>query len=128
MTADESYQRVQIRLRRDQLDESRVLSDYNERSKLLGRADHDYLRYLLLVGHLFVSRISTDNIREGVEGVALSTNESNNTEKERVKPSLTNESKTGSEIPTQDARPKADEVVGSAIRQLAGVFGGNKAS
>lgn len=124
MASERSYQRVQIRLRRDQLDEARVLDDYDERSKMLGRPDHDYLRHLLLIGHLFVSKFSGDSIGKDVEAIALSTNESNNTGKELVKTSPSNESKTSSDVQSQEAAPEI--VVGSAIRQLAGIFGGKQ--
>lgn len=129
--ADGSYvnQRIVVRLRRDQLDESRVLADYEARSELLGRADHDYIRHLILIGHLFVSKIGSAVPGNSGEHVALSTNESDNTGKERAPSIPSNESKADSKAPETAGDPQPEEVVGSAIRQMAGIFGGkNKTS
>lgn len=126
MGEERAYQRIQIRLRRDQLDESRVLSDYEARSEILGKPDHDYLRHLILIGHLFVTQISSSNIGKACEGIALSTNESNNTGKELANDSNGNGSNASSEFPTEVGSPEV--VVGTAIRAMAGIFGGTKAS
>lgn len=125
MAGKQVNQRIVIRLRRNQLDESRVLDDYDERSKILGRADHDYIRQLILIGHLFVSKIGTDISGKTFEAVALSSNDSDNTGKERLPSSSPNESSAGTRAPegAGAAKPEVEEVVGSAIRNMAGIFG-----
>lgn len=124
MSGNNVNQRIVVRLRRDQLDESRVLADYDARSNLLGRADHDYIRHLILVGHLFVSTMGSVVPGGLGEHVALSTNESDNTGKERSSSSPSNESNDGSRAPDGAGESKPGEVVGSAIRHMAGIFGG----
>lgn len=124
MAGNKVNQRIVIRLRRNQLDESRVLADYDERSKILGRADHDYLRQLILIGHLFVSTMGTEFSGKSVEAVALSSNDSDNTGKERASFSSANESRADTRAAEAAGSVKSEEVVGSAIRRMAGIFGG----
>lgn len=118
----QTWRKITFRLRPEQMDEANVLQDYDARSKLLGRADHDYIRRLLLVGHLFVSKLEVSEL----QSLALSTNESNNTEKEHLTAS-NNESQQqeGKGPVTAVAFGEAEpgEVVGSAIRGMAGIFG-----
>lgn len=119
-------QRIVIRLRPDQLDESRVLKDYEARSDLLGRGDHDYIRRLILIGHLFVSRMHPDISGNASGTIALSTNESNNTVKEQMVTSSNNESHVVSAVPAQNEEAKPEEVVGLAVRHMAGILGNVK--
>ena len=125
---DNPNQRVVIRLRRNQLDEARVLKEYEERSTFLGHADHDYIRHLILVGHLFVSMSSTEMNGKNAEAIALSTNESNNTGKERESSSSSNQSRSDSTSQKESEATDAGQVVGSAIRQMAAVFQGTNLS
>lgn len=124
MAGNQVNQRIVIRLRRNQLDESRVLADYDERSKILGRADHDYIRQLILIGHLFVSTIGTEISGKSVEAVALSSNDSDNTGKERAPSSSPNESSATTRAPEGAGSMNPEVAVGSAIRHMAGIFGG----
>lgn len=121
MPGKAAYQRVQIRLRADQLDESRVLNDYSRRSEILGRPDHDYLRFLLVLGHLFATKITSVEEGKTHEPIAISANESNNTDKERRDVSYYSESNATPNDSVRVEEPEA--VVGTAIRRLAGVFG-----
>lgn len=122
----QGWRKIIFRFRPEQLDEANLLKDYDARSQLLGRPDHDYLRRLALIGHLFTTRLEAS----GLSGLALSTNESNNTGKEPASAS-TNESQQNGDGDTGQVRTPAPvaqvepgEVVGTAIRQMAGVFGG----
>lgn len=123
MAGNQVNQRIVVRLRRNQLDESRVLADYDERSKILGRADHDYIRQLILVGHLFVSKFGADFSGVAAQTVALSTNESNNTGKELNPSSSHNESDTQTRAPEGAGSANQEVVVGTAIKRMAGIFG-----
>lgn len=121
-------QKLVLRLSASQPDEARLLADYEKRSDRLGRPDSEYLRRLALVGHALLSRIHPDLSGTAAEAVALSTNESNNTGKEPLEPSSPNESKADLVALGQVGEPKPEEVVGLAIRQLAGVLKGNTAT
>lgn len=116
----QTWRKITFRLRPEQMDEANVLQDYDARSKLLGRADHDYIRRLLLVGHLFVSKLEVSEL----QSLALSTNESNNTEKE-----LLNSSDNISNTQVKCKDPNLSDpvvVVGAGIRGMAGIFSGAK--
>lgn len=120
-------QKLVLRLSANQPDEARILADYASRSERLGRPDSEYLRRLALVGHALLSQIVPNLSGIAVEEVALSANESNNTGKEPLPLSSDNESKSdllGTPVLADEPAPK--EVVGTAIRHLAGVFKGNK--
>lgn len=123
----QGWRKIIFRFRPEQMDEANLLKDYDARSQLLGRPDHDYLRRLALIGHMFTTRLEAS----ALSGLALSTNESNNTEKQLVVAS-NNESqqaKAGEDgeikVPVAPAQvePEPGVVVGLAIRQMAGVFG-----
>ncbi len=116
----QNWRKIQFRLRPDQFDEANVLKDYDARSQLLGRADHDYIRRLLLIGHLFISKLDGTN----TINLVLSSNESNNTEKELL---ASSDNVSNVKIQTQEpnlSEPKKS--VGLAIRGMAGIFSGGK--
>lgn len=118
-------QKLVLRLSASQPDEARLLADFEKRSGRLGRPDSEYLRRLALVGHALLSLVHPDLSDTALESVALSTNESNNTEKEPLASSSGNESKASLLAPGQVEAHEPGEVVGSAIRKLAGVLKGN---
>ncbi len=118
--------KIVLRLRPSRLDEARVLQAYDERSEYLGNADHDYIRRLILIGYMIESAFGTGMFGQSRENIAGSTNESNNTRTDDIVPSQANVSSydVASLVRVNDQAPPK-EVVGTAIRQLAGVFGGN---
>lgn len=117
-------QKLVLRLSASQPDEAQLLADYEKRSNRLGRPDSEYLRRLALIGHAFLSRIHPELSGDAVESVALSTNDSNNTVKEPLTPSSNNESKAILVASSHVGEQEPGEVVGLAIRQLAGVLKG----
>lgn len=118
-------QRIVVRLRRDQLDEARVLEDYDKRSEMRGSADHDYIRLLILLGHSLMTMMSSAGIASiGAQSVALSANESHNTGKEPKPDHSHNESHAVNGALAENGKAEPAKVVGAAIRHMAGVFSG----
>lgn len=124
MASKKDGQRIVIRLNPAQVDEAALLADYAGRSDKLGRQDHDYIRRLLLLGYLVERGLLAGNNENDRLGVALSTNESNNTGKEQQSV-LDNVSHGATTIPA--AVPPAD-VAGTAIKKMANVFKGASGS
>lgn len=107
------WRKIQFRLRPNQLDEANMLKDYDARSQLLGRPDHDYIRRLLLIGHLFVSKLE----ESGATSLALSSND------------VSRPAAVPRQIEAEAVlESSSSEVVGSAIRSMAGIFGDKKLS
>lgn len=70
--------RIQVRLSERKIDHQELLAEYDRRSKKLGKKDQDFLRLCMLSGYALIR-----GNRQSVScDVALSDNESHNTEKQ----------------------------------------------
>lgn len=94
--------RFLLRLSLKRPEEVAVMDEYDRRSDLLGKDDKEFLKACLIAGYKVLSGRAL-----GTDPIALSANESNNTQKEQV-PRLDNES--GDAVPAQQPAPAAAEL------------------
>lgn len=101
--------RFVLRLSLKRPEEAAVMGEYDRRSELLGKDDKEFLKSCLIVGYKILSAQAS-----GTQHLALSNNESNNTQKEHDGV-LANESRV-----EQVSQPRAAGAVTEPSRAEAG--------
>ena len=105
--------RFNLRLSLKRPDEVAVMNEYDRRSELLGQDDKEFLKSCLIAGFRVLSNEGLPN-----NSVALSTNESNNNEKQQSGSASANESNNGA----GEIRPEVSQRGPSAAEFPAAVI------
>lgn len=113
--------RFHLRLSYKRPMEEAVMSEYDRRSLLLGKDDKEFLKMCLVVGYQVIAAQSNNALQ-----LALSANESNNTQKEHptdsVVPPKVNDQQSGSSQSSEKSQVRPAQQ-GAGVRRLAGLLG-----
>jgi hypothetical protein len=104
--------RFELRLSLKNQDEKDVMDEYDRRSLLLGKNDKEFMKSCLIAGFKILYKTGNDS-----SSVALSNNESNNTQTEHSQESLENVSCESvlAESAVADAVPKGSGVPAKSV-------------
>ncbi|CAJ4321039.1 Uncharacterised protein [Burkholderia pseudomallei] len=113
--------RFHLRLSYKRPMEEAVMSEYDRRSRLLGKDDKEFLKMCLVVGYQVIAAQGNNALQ-----LALSTNESNNTRKEQptasVAPPKVIDQQSGSSQSIEESQVGSAHQ-GAGVRMLAGLLG-----